>query len=155
MSMITFTLHKKALAISMWNGAYSQKLSFEARLPKRESLSTREGKDIRTGYVEFVFEKPTYETEKIHFVDGYQDKDTGRIDPVSISFYAQVTPEVFALIRDSDSSSLVELKIQIGLMGPIQFNDPMGDAKVWDTSFQNSVQVESYELVLSQPESDA
>ncbi len=154
MSRITFTLHRKALAVSMLGGAYSQKLSFEARLPKRQSLSTREGKDIKTGYVEFVSEKPRYETEMLHFVDAMQDIDTGRIDPPSICFYAKVTPEIFALIRDSDSSSLVELRIQTNLTGAIQFDDPLGEAKIWDISRQNPVPVETFELVLSQPESD-
>jgi len=34
-------------------------------------------------------------------------------------------------------------------MGAIQFNDPMGYEKVWDTSRQNPAVVESYEIKLT------
>jgi hypothetical protein len=152
MSMLTFTLHKKTLAVSAQDGAFIEKLSFEARLPKRDSLSTHEGKQIKTGYVEFVFEKPEYETEKIHFIDALEDIDTGSVYPPSISFYAKVTPEVFALIRDSNPNTLLSLKLQTEMMGAIQFNDPIGEAKLWDTSRQNPVVVKSYKITLSQPE---
>ncbi|MFZ3088456.1 MAG: hypothetical protein WA123_10380 [Methylotenera sp.] len=152
MSILTFTLHKKTLTVSARDGTFTEKLSFEARLPKRDSLSTHEGKQVKTGYVELVFEKPEYETEKIHFIDASEDIDTGSIYPPSVSFYAKVTPDIFALIRDSNPNALLSLRLQTEMMGPIQFNDPMGEAKLWDTSRQNPVVVESYEITLSQSE---
>jgi hypothetical protein len=152
MSMLTFTLHKKTLKVSARDSRFTEKLSFEARLPQRDSLSTHEGKQIKTGYIEFVFEKPEYETEKIYFIDALQDIDTESIYPPSISFYAKITPDVFVLIRDSNPNTLLSLRLQTEMMGPIQFNDPMGEEKLWDTSLQNPVVVESFEITLSQPE---
>ena len=155
MSVITFTLHKKLLTISARDGAFTEKLSFEARLPKRDSLVTHDGKKVKIGYVEFVYEKPSYETEHLHFIDEMKDIDTGRTYPPSISFYAKVTPDIFAICRDSNPHVLLSLRVNTEMTGPIQFNDPMGNAKAWDTSRQNPVPVKSYEILLTHPESDA
>lgn len=152
MSILTFSLHKKTLKVSARDGNFTEKLSFEARLSKRESLQTHDGKLVETGYVELVYEKQEYETENIHFIDTLEDIDTGRVYPPSITFNAKVTPDIFALIRDSNQNTILSLRLQTDMMGPIQFHDSMGEAKLWDTSRQNPVPVESYEITLSQPE---
>lgn len=152
MSILTFTLHRKTLKVSALEGRFTEKLSFEARFPKGDSLSTQEGKQVKTGYVEIVFEKTEYETEKIYFIDASEDIDTGTVYPPSISFFAKVTPDIFALIRDSNTNTTLSLKLHTDMLGPIQFNDPMGEAKLWDTSLQNPVAVESYEITLSHSE---
>lgn len=149
MSTLRFSLHKKTLSVNSRDGAFTQKLSFEAKLPRQHSLSTHDGKQVTTGYVEFVFENPEYETATIHFIDAIEDIDTGSIDPPSISFYANVTPDVFTLMRDSAPNALLTLRLDTELMGAIQFNDPMGYEKVWDTSRQNPAVVESYEIKLT------
>ena len=99
-------------------------------------------------------EKPKIETEKIYFVDSMEDMDTGASNPPSISFYAQLTPEIFNVIRDANTNAAIELRLQTGMMSAIQFNDSMGKAKLWDTSAEKCVSVESYQIILSQPENE-
>jgi hypothetical protein len=155
MSSITFTLHKKKLSIAAENSTFSEKLFFQARLPKHDTLSTVDGKQVKIGYVQFVFDDPNYEADQIYFNDALEDIDTGSTSPPSISFYARVPSNIFALMRDSHPNSLLELTIQTAFMGAIRFNDPMGCAKIWDTLQQNPMPVESYEIIFEQPEDDA
>jgi hypothetical protein len=155
MTTITLTLQRKTLTVRVDSGVYTQKLSFQARLPKGHRLYTHEGKEVSSCYVELVAEKPKYETETIWFIDAIKDPDTGAIDPPSISFYALVAPELFALIRDSHPSLSHELRIHTQFLGALQFDDPLGFAIKWDTSLQNPVPVTSYELVLGASTSDA
>lgn len=105
-----------------------------------------------TGYVEFIAEKPKYETESIWFIDEMKDPDTGAIHPPSVSFYALVTSEFFSLIRDSHPSLTFELRVNTEFLDPLQFDDPLGTAIRWDTSRKNPVPVQSYELLFTSPE---
>lgn len=155
MTTVTFTLRRRALIVRVDSGAYTQKLSFQARLQKGHRLYTHDGKEVSTCYVEFVVEKPEYETEAIWFVDAIKDPDTGAIDPPSISFCALVSPELYSLIRDSHPSLSYGLRLHTEFLGPLQFDDPFGLTVKWDTSRQNPVPVKSYELVLSAPANDA
>ena len=105
-----------------------------------------------TGYVEFIAEKPKYETESIWFIDEMKDPDTGAIHPPSVSFYALVTSEFFSLIRDSRPSLTFELRVNTEFLDPLKFDDPLGTAIRWDTSRKNPVPVQSYELLFTSPE---
>jgi hypothetical protein len=155
MTTLTLTLQRKSLTVRVESGVYAQKLSFQALLAKEHSLCNHEGAEVCSGYVELVAQKPKYETEAIWFVDAVKDPDTGVIDPSSISFYALVAPELFALIRDSHPSLSYELRIHTQLLGALRFDDPLGFAIKWDTSLQNPVPAKSYELVLGVPTSNA
>lgn len=155
MATVSLTLQHKKLFVRVESGVYAQKLSFRARLPKGHRLYSHDGKEVSGCYLELVAEKPKYETETLWFVDAIKDPDTGAFDPPGISFHALVAPDLFALIRDSHPSLSYELRIHTHLLGALQFDDPLGFAIKWDTSIQNPVPVESYELVLSASESDA
>jgi len=155
MTSVTFALHRKTHSVRVEAGAYSHKLSFQLRIPKGHRLYTHDGKEVRSGYVEFVAEKPKHETGSIWFIDEMKDPDTGAIDPPSLSFYALITTEFYSLIRDSHPSLSFELRITTEFLGPLQFDDPLGTTIKWDTSRQNPVPVQSYELLFTSPASDA
>lgn len=155
MSALTLKLNKKTLRIEVTPEAQQQRLSFAATLPGQDRLRTNRGIQIKSGYVEFVFEKPRNNEPALYFVDKIEDPDTGKTDPESFSFYAQLTPEIYSTLRDAPSTSIITLYLSFDLMGAIQFGDIMGNEKIWNTESQKIVPVEYFDLVASYPESGA
>lgn len=155
MSNLTFTLQQKSLSIRIESGLYAQKLSFQALLPKKYRLYSHEGKEVRAGHVTFFTQAPNHDTESIWFIDEIEDPDTGVVGPPSIEFYTLVSQELFSLLRDSNNDSLVELHINTSFYGAIRFADSLGYDAKWDTSIENPVPVESYEVILGPSARDA
>lgn len=155
MSCLTLTLQQKLVSIRAENGNFVSKVSFKAALPKGERLSTADGKDVSSGYIEFIVEKPAHETDCLWFNDRLEDPDSGSIDPPNISFYARVSSDVFAYIRDAHPAAAIQLRLHFDFTGPIQFDNPLGTCRSWDTARQNPVPVNSYELMFSSTEGDA
>jgi hypothetical protein len=117
-------------------------------------LRTVDGREIRSGYVEFASEKPEYPTEVLWFAAENKDRDTGKVSPPSFSFYALAHPDLFALLRDAPLGLSFELHVSTDLLGPIQYCDHLGLGVSWDTSRADPVPVKSYEVLISNPETE-
>ncbi len=154
MSRITLSLHKKTLRLSLHGGACRQSLNFDAVFPKRERLITHDGIEIKTGSVTFVL-SGAFQNTDLRFFGAERDRDTDVVNPPCLAFYAEVTPEVFDLIRDSSLDSALVLTIATPLMGAIRFNSPLGEEKVWDTSKQNPIPVEGFDVDIEQAQEAA
>lgn len=155
MSALTLKLNQKTLRVEVTPETQLQRLSFSATLPSQDRLRTNHGTEINSGYVEFGFEKPRHSEPTLYFVEETTDPHTGKTDPESFSFYAQIKPEIYNTLRDAPSASIMTLRLHFELKGAIQFGDIMGFEKIWDTKSQKILPVKHFDLVVSYPESGA
>jgi hypothetical protein len=117
-------------------------------MPKREQLLTSTDEDVKQSYIEFTENSPRHPKPQLHFISTWKDSVTDETNPASISFYADLTLDLFKLVVELDSTATLLLHINTeGLVGPIQYgNDPDGYEKIWDLQKENPVQAESFEL---------
>jgi hypothetical protein len=155
MSSITLALGSKSLRVEVSPEATHQRLAFQATSPKPDCLRTSTGQKIEHGYVEFVFERPRFSEPTLHFSEASEDRDSGKKYPESFSFYAILSAETFAVLRDLPSSATVSLHLATELVGPIQFTDALGFEMTWNTEQHRVVPVTSFELAVSYATSGA
>ncbi|TVO67862.1 hypothetical protein [Denitromonas ohlonensis] len=151
MATLDFHLVRKRIRIKSIETRFDTTISFEIRMPRRESLLTVAGEEVRQGYVEFTEENSKFPRPELHFIGAWLDSETKEQVRPSITFYADLPAQLFELIRDLDPA--VEIRIRIftqDVVGSIRYgDDPDGYVKIWDTTSENPVFPVSFELDVS------
>ena len=146
MTTFSFVLFRKTERIEASPEGFMHKLTFEARLPPRERLTSHVGEEVARGFVELTTSQPRFAAPTLMFAQASRDPDTGKTFPPSISFYALVPEGIFAALLNAPPTAKYTLSLCTELMGPIRFNDPMGFEKVWNIEEQNPVTVPYFDF---------
>lgn len=154
MSTLTLNLDKKSYQVTFDGSGFIEKIIFSGNLPNGKTLVLDKTERISKFYVEFNIQKPSYETEVLSVSDSLIDADSGSRYPASVSFYAVLERDIFEKIRTTPHAMQSKLRIDTPFMGALRFEDLMGDELVWESSIAKTIPVESYEIIISQPENE-
>lgn len=88
MSTFSLLLHRKTERIESSPDGFQHKLTFEARFPLREKLTSHIGEVVDRGFVELATSQPRFDEPTLVFGQASRDPDTGETFPPNISFYA-------------------------------------------------------------------
>lgn len=146
MSTFSFLLLQKTERIEASPAGFLHRLTFEARFPLREKLTSHLGEHVERGFVELATSQPRFDGPTLKFAKATRDPDTGKTYPPSISFYAVVPQNIFDSLVKAPQTARITLNLSTELMGAIRFNDSLGYEKVWNTDQQSAVQISYFDF---------
>jgi len=152
MAVAVLQLRNKTVVISRRDGVSVEKIGFAATLADRGRFVTFDGVPIPSGSVTMFFEKPEYPTETIDYCGAFADPDSGRMEPASFAVNLLLGESEFLLLRDCNNKASIQATLWLPLHGSaIQFDSPLGESLMWNTSLGRSVSIEALELRVSPP----
>jgi hypothetical protein len=155
MSTFSLLLLRKTERIEASPEGIQHKLTFEARFPPREKLTSHLDEEATRGFVELVTSHPRFDEPTLLFAKSSRDPDTGETFPPSISFYALIPEKVFDVLRTAPRAAKCTLNLSTGVMGAIRFNDSLGYEKLWNTAEQNPVKIQYFDFAVQHDPGDA
>ena len=155
MSTLSLLLLRKTERIEASPEGFQHKLTFEARFPPREKLTSHLGEEAARGFVELVTSLPRFNNPTLIFAESSRDPVSGEMFPPSITFYALVPEKIFDALLNAPPAAKYTLNLSTGLMGAIRFSDSLGYEKLWNTEEQNPVSIQYFDFSVQHDHCDA